>query len=207
MYFLSKVWALYQWGLDCKTCLTLSHSLNGDSRPPDYCMSFIQPWACSHGRTCTSLFSDSVIEAPETLKNPFDTPWTGHIWVAKAERDRVHFNENWAVSQLEFQRETGPVWLTLLSSALLWQAPSFTEVCTCNNKAPFLSSHLVAWDLPDLMFRCLHLFLLSFSFFLVALHAIRRVPASLAMLHVSPMSVLSSRHWQTGFDKQVIHEY
>lgn len=107
----------------------------------------------------------------ETLKNPFDTPWTGHIWVAKAKRDRVHFNENWAVSQLEIQRETGPVWLTLLSSALLWQAPSFTEVCTCNNKAPFLSSHLVAWDLPDLMSRCLHLFFLSFSLFLVALCA------------------------------------
>lgn len=61
----AKVWAMYQQGLDCKTCLTLSHSLNGDSRPPDYCMSFIQPWARSHGRTCTSLFSDFVVEAPK----------------------------------------------------------------------------------------------------------------------------------------------
>lgn len=64
-FALANVWATYQQGLDCKTCLTLSHSLNGDSMPPDYCMFFIQPWARSHGTTCTSLFSDFVIEAPK----------------------------------------------------------------------------------------------------------------------------------------------
>lgn len=104
------------------------------------------------------------------------------------------------MSKTEIQRETEPFWLTLFSSALLWQAPSFTEVCTCNNKAPFLSSHLVAWDLPDLMSRCLHLFsfLFPFSLWLRVRCDVCRQNASCFSYVCAVKSTLTNRIWQTS---------